>query len=83
MGMDYRLHMENLDVRGLSHVLKTLDRLFTSILSEMTTGVAACDQVRFVMHSPQVTSAVALCFKSNACYSRTRSLCLVTTFTLI
>ena len=29
MGMDYRLHVENLDVRGLSHLLKTLNRLFT------------------------------------------------------
>ena len=29
MGVDYRLQVEDLDVRGLSHVLKTLDRLFT------------------------------------------------------
>ena len=51
VGVNYRLKVENLDVRGLSHVLKTLDRLFTSILSDMTTGMAARDQVRFVMHS--------------------------------
>ena len=62
IGMDYRLHVENLDVRELSHVLKTLDRLFTSILSDMTTGMAARDQVRFVMHSPQLTSASSLPF---------------------
>ena len=43
-------------------MLKTLDRLFTSILSDMTTGMAARDQVRFVMHSPQLSSAIGLPF---------------------
>ena len=43
-------------------MLKTLDRLFTSVLSDMTTGIAAHDQVRFVMHSPQLTSAISLPF---------------------
>ena len=62
MGMDYRLQVENLDVRGLSHLLKTLDRLFTSVLSDMTTAMANRDQVRFVMHSPQLTSAISLPF---------------------
>ena len=41
LGVDYRLQVENLDVWGLSHVLKTLDILFTSILSDVTTGMAA------------------------------------------
>ena len=79
-------------MRGLSHVLKTLDRRFTSILSDMTTGMAARDQVRFVMHSSQLSSAISLPFmpleelrSSRIMFevSRTRGFCLVTTFTLI
>ena len=62
MGVDYRLEVENLDVRGLSPLLKTLNRLFTSTLSDMTTGMTAHDQVRFVMHSPQLSIAIRLPF---------------------
>ena len=51
-GVDYFLKVNNLNVSGLSHVLKTLDGLLTSILSDMTAGMADHDQIRFVMHSP-------------------------------
>ena len=64
MELDYRLQVENFDVRGLSHVLKTFDRLFTSVLSDMTTDMAAPEQVRFVMHSPQLNNAISLPFMS-------------------
>ena len=43
-------------------MLKALDRLFTPILSNMTTAMAARDhdQIRFVMHSPQLNSPISL-----------------------
>ena len=56
------LQVEPLDVRGLNHVLKTLDRLLTSILSDMTTFLADRDQVRFVTHSPQLKNPISLPF---------------------
>ena len=61
-GVDYLLKVDNLNVRGLSHVLKTLDGLLTSILSDMTAGMADRDQIRFVMHSPQLNSPISLPF---------------------
>ena len=60
--MDYLLKVNNLTVRGLSHVLKTLDGLLTSILSDMTAGMADRDQIRFVMHSPQLINPISLPF---------------------
>ena len=59
-GVDYLLKVNNLNVRGLSHVLKTLDGLLTSILSDMTAGMADRDQIRFVMHSPQLNNPISL-----------------------
>ena len=56
------LKVNNLNVRDLSHVLKTLDGLLTSILSDMTAGMADRDQIRFVMHSPQLTNPISLLF---------------------
>ena len=61
-GVDYLLKVNNLNVRDLSHVLKTLDGLLTSILSDMTAGMADRDQIRFVMHSPQLTNPISLPF---------------------
>ena len=61
-GVDYLLKVNNLNVRGLSHVLKTLDGLLTSILSDMTAGMVDHDQIRFVMHSPQLNSPISLPF---------------------
>ena len=61
-GVDYLLKVNNLNVRGLSHVLKTLDGLLTSILSDMTAGIADRDQIRFVMHSPQLNNPISLPF---------------------
>ena len=61
-GVDYLLKVNNLNVRGLSYVLKTLDGLLTSILSDMTAGMADHDQIRFVMHSPQLNSPISLPF---------------------
>ena len=43
-------------------MLKTMDSLFTSILSDMATGMAARDKVRFVMHSLQLSSTISLPF---------------------
>ena len=60
--MDYLLKVNNLNVRGLNHVLTTLDDLLTSILSDMTTGMADRDQIRFVMHSPQLNTPISLPF---------------------
>ena len=60
--MDYLLKVNNLNVRDLSHVLKTLDGLLTSILSDMTAGMADRDQIRFVMHSPQLNNPISLPF---------------------
>ena len=60
--MDYLLKVNNLNVRGLSHVLKTLDGLLTSILSDMTAGMTDHDQIRFLMHSPQLNSPISLPF---------------------
>ena len=60
--MDYLLKVNNLNVSGLSHVLKTLDGLLTSILSDMTADMADHDQIRFVMHSPQLNSPISLPF---------------------
>ena len=61
-GVDYLLKVNNLNVSGLSHVLKTLDGLLTSILSDMTADMADHDQIRFVMHSPQLNSPISLPF---------------------
>ena len=61
-GVDYLLKVNNLNVRGLSHVLKTLDGLLTSILSDMTVGMADRDQIRFVMHSHQLNNPISLPF---------------------
>ena len=61
-GVDYFLKVNNLNVSGLSHVLKTLDGLLTSILSDMTAGMADHDQIRFVMHSPQLNNPISLPF---------------------
>ena len=61
-GVDYLLKVNNLNVRGLSHVLKTLDGLLTSILSDMSAGMADRDQIRFVMHSPQLNNPISLSF---------------------
>ena len=63
-GVDYLLKVNNLYVGGggLSHVLKTLDGLLTSILSDMTAGMADRDQIRFVMHSPQLNNPISLPF---------------------
>ena len=61
-GVDYLLKVNNLNVRGLSHVLKTLDDLLTSILSDMTACMADRDQIRFVIHSPQLNIPISLPF---------------------
>ena len=61
-GVDYLLKVNNLNVRGLSHLLKTLDDLLTSILSDITAGMADRDQIRFVMHSPQLNTPISLPF---------------------
>ena len=61
-GVDYLLKVNNLNVSGLSHVLKTLDGLLTSILSDMTADMADHDQIRFVMHSPQLNNPISLPF---------------------
>ena len=42
-GVDYLFKVNNLTVRDLSHVLKTLNGLLTSILSDMTAGMADRD----------------------------------------
>ena len=61
-GVNYLLKVNNLNVSGLSHVLKTLDGLLTSILSDMTADMADHDQIRFVMHSPQLNNPISLPF---------------------
>ena len=61
-GVDYLLKVKNLNVTGLRHVLKSLDDLLTSILSDMTEGMADRDQIRFVMHSPQLNNPTSLPF---------------------
>ena len=61
-GVDYLLKVNNLNVRGLSHVLKTLNGLLTSILSDMTAGMADRDQIRFLMHSHQLNTPISLPF---------------------
>ena len=61
-GVDYLLRVEPFNVRGLKDVLKGLDELFVSILSDMTRGMADRDQVRFVMHSPQLNNPISLPF---------------------
>ena len=57
--VDYLLKVNNLNVRGFSRVLKTLDGLLTSILSDTTASMADRDQIRFVMHSPQLSNAIS------------------------
>ena len=61
-GADYLLRVEPFNVRGLTDVLKALDELFASILSDMTRGMADRDQIRIVMHSPQLNNLISLPF---------------------
>ena len=61
-GVDYRLRVANLNVTGLSDVLKALNTLFANILAGVTAGMAPRDQVRFVMHSPQLSFPISLPF---------------------
>ena len=60
--MDNLLRVEPLN--GLTDVLKALDELLTSILSDMTRDMEDRDQIRFVMHSPhgQLNNPISLPF---------------------
>lgn len=59
---DYLLKVKDLSVRGLREVLHFLEAVFLSILATITTGMLPTDQVRFVMHSPQLSYPISLPF---------------------
>lgn len=59
---DYLLKVKDLSVRGLREVLHFLEAVFLSILATITTGMLPTDQVRFVMHSPQLAYPISLPF---------------------
>ena len=61
-GVDYRLRVADLNVTGLADVLKALNTLFDKILANVTACMKPRDQVRFVMHSPQLTLPISLPF---------------------
>ena len=63
-GLDYRVQFNDLQVSGLPAVLRRLHQVFDSLLDRVTDGVAAHDQVRFVMHSPQIEYPISLPFMS-------------------
>ena len=54
--------MADLNVSGLDQVLKTLETLFSTVLSDMTLELNSRDRVRFVMHSSQLNSPISLPF---------------------
>ena len=59
---DYLLTVKDLRVHGLREVLNLLDAIFSSILVNITKGMLPTDQVRFVMHSPQLSYPISLPF---------------------
>ena len=63
-GLDYRVQFNDLQVSGLPTVLRRLHQVFDSLLDRVTDGVAVHDQVRFVMHSPQIEYPISLLFMS-------------------
>ena len=63
-GLDYRVQFGDLQVHGLPDVLRQLHEVFESLLVRFTDGVAMHDQVRFIMHSPQLEYPISLPFMS-------------------
>ena len=61
-GLDYKIQFNDLQVRGILDVLSRLHQVFDSLLDRVTEGVAMHDQVRFIMHSPQLEYPISLPF---------------------
>ena len=61
-GLDYRVQFGDSQVHGLPDVLRQLHEEFQSLLDRVTDGVAMRDQVRFIMHSPQLEYPISLLF---------------------
>ena len=61
-GLDYKIQFNDLQVRGILDVLSQLHQVFDSLLDRVTEGVAMHDQIRFVMHSPQLKHPISLPF---------------------
>ena len=61
-GIDYKIQFNDLQVRGITDVLRYLHNVFASVLDRVTDGVAMHDQVRFIMHSPQLEYPISLPF---------------------
>ena len=61
-GLDYRVQFGDLQVHGFPDVLRHLHKVFESPLDRVIDGVAVHDQVRFVMHSPQLEYPISLPF---------------------
>ena len=64
MGLDYRVQFGDLQLHGLPDVLRQLHEECESPLDRVTDGVAMHDQVRFIMHSPQLEYPISLPFMS-------------------
>ena len=61
-GLDYKIPFNDLQVRGILYVLSRLHQVFDSLLDRVTEDVAMHDQVRFIMHSPQLEYPISLPF---------------------
>ena len=57
---DYLLKVNQFDVSGLQNVLDALEKIFGRVLSDMTKDMDSGDQLRFVMHSPQLFTPISL-----------------------
>ena len=62
-GMDYHIQFTNAFANvELSEYHERLHELFESLLNEVTQGVPPNDQVRFVLHSPQLENPISFPF---------------------
>ena len=59
---DYSLKVKNVALNGVREVLCFLEALFDSVLIKISNGMLATDQVRFVMHSQQLSYPISLPF---------------------
>ena len=57
-----RFRMKTYTCGGILYILSRLHQVFDSLLDRVTEGVAMRDQVRFIMHSPQLEYPISLRF---------------------